>query len=138
MEKILNDYNCAQKTFSSVSELVDLEEEQIYRVASAFGGGMQMGEVCGCVTGALMAIGLKYGSDDPTDEVARNLVSQHAEAYVKAFREKFGTILCRELLGIEEYSAEAKAEARKAGKIEQVCPVLIAFGKEKLAELMND
>lgn len=138
MEKILNDYNCAQKVFSSASEFVDLDEEQIYRVAAGFGGGMQMGEVCGCVTGALMAIGLKYGSDDPTDEVARNLVSQHAEAYVKAFREKFGTILCRELLGIEEYSAEAKAEARKAGRIEQVCPFVIAFGKEKLRELLND
>lgn len=138
MDKILNDYNCCQKTFSSAAEYVDLEEEQILKIASGFGGGMQRGEVCGCVTGALMAIGMKYGSDDPTDEVARGLVKQYSDAYVAAFKEKFGTILCRELLGIEEYTDEAKAAAREAGRIAEVCPGLIEFAKEHLAEIMKN
>ena len=90
MEKILNDFNCCQKTFSSVADLLDLDEETILKIASGFGGGLQHGEVCGCVSGALMAIGLKLGSDDPTDEVARNLVSQTFEKYISDFRAKFG------------------------------------------------
>jgi C_GCAxxG_C_C family probable redox protein len=138
MEKILNDFNCCQKTFSSVADLLDLDEETILKIASGFGGGLQHGEVCGCVSGALMAIGLKLGSDDPTDEVARNLVSQTFEQYITEFREKFGCVRCQELLGLDEYTPEAKNAAREAGRIAEVCPGLIAFAQAKLRELLEN
>ncbi|MBR5113676.1 MAG: C_GCAxxG_C_C family protein [Oscillospiraceae bacterium] len=138
MEKILNDFNCCQKTFSSVADLLDLDEETILKIASGFGGGLQHGEVCGCVSGALMAIGLKLGSDDPTDEVARNLVSQTFEKYISDFRAKFGCVRCQELLGLDEYTPEAKNAAREAGRIAEVCPGLIAYAQQHLRELLED
>ena len=44
-----------------------MECAAIPRIATPFGGGIGgRGEVCGAVTGAVMAIGLKHGREEPS------------------------------------------------------------------------
>ena len=54
-------YNCAQAVIAAVANDVGITEEAAFGFAGGFGGGLRLGEVCGAATGAVMAIGLRYG-----------------------------------------------------------------------------
>ena len=51
-------YNCAQAVVCAFAEETGLDEETCRRMATYFRGGMQMGSVCGAITGGMMALGL--------------------------------------------------------------------------------
>ena len=53
--------------WNGVCEELGLTEEQALKLGGCFGGGMCKGEVCGACTGALMALGLKFGQCDIED-----------------------------------------------------------------------
>ena len=54
-------YVCSQAVFAAFSPKLGLEKNQALKIGACFGSGMRKGEVCGACTGALMALGLKYG-----------------------------------------------------------------------------
>ena len=83
-EEFLKGYDCSQVVLRVFSEELGITEDEANKVAACFGGGMLMGEVCGVVTGALMAIGLKYGHSNP-----ENLMEQKEIMMAKSaeFRE---------------------------------------------------
>ena len=54
--------DCSQVVTGHFAEVCGIDEKSMRKVAACFGGGMQCGETCGAVTGALMVIGMKYGS----------------------------------------------------------------------------
>jgi C_GCAxxG_C_C family probable redox protein len=96
-------YNCCQSTVLAFAEDIGLPDETALRLASAFGGGMgKLREVCGALTGAFMVIGMKKGyiNPDADDQKAEEyaLVQEIAES----FKQKNGSILCRDLIG-EDY-----------------------------------
>lgn len=64
--------DCSQVVFGYGAELLGEDKEKAVKIAAAFGGGMWNGETCGCVTGALMALGLKYGHCKLGDEETKN------------------------------------------------------------------
>ena len=84
--------NCCQAVLGACCEKWKMDPETAYRLGAFFGGGMRRGEVCGALTGALMALGLQYGDEN-------NRKSTKSLEMMKAFREKYGSILCRELVG---------------------------------------
>jgi C_GCAxxG_C_C family probable redox protein len=54
--------NCAQSVFFPLARQLGMDADLAFRIAAPFGGGIShMGEVCGAVSGALMAIGLARG-----------------------------------------------------------------------------
>lgn len=65
---------------------------------------MRRGEVCGAVTGALMALGLEYGDEN-------NRKSTKSLEFMKAFREQYGSLLCKELLARTEKEERAVSGA---------------------------
>ncbi len=65
-------YNCAQAVAVAFCDVTGLEPDFAARMASSFGGGLgRQREVCGAVSGMLMAAGLLYGYDTPGDENAK-------------------------------------------------------------------
>lgn len=56
-------YMCSQAVFAAFSEDFNLSKGHVLKIGACFGSGMRKAEVCGACTGALMAIGLKYGDD---------------------------------------------------------------------------
>lgn len=56
---------CAQQVLAHFADRLNLPEETALRLASAFGAGMGKAEVCGCVSGALMVLGLMHGPSGP-------------------------------------------------------------------------
>ena len=60
-------YYCSQAVLAAFAEELGMTKKQALRVAACFGGGMCKAEVCGACTGALMALGLKYGMCEDGD-----------------------------------------------------------------------
>ncbi len=77
--------NCAQSVLCALGEYTGLDEETAKRVAKCFGQGMRCGEVCGAITGSLMAIGLACPGAD-------------ANAITRTFKEKYEFVRCSDLL----------------------------------------
>ena len=62
VEYFRNKFNCSQSVLTVFSNEYGLSENDCLKMACAFGGGMgRQQQTCGAVTGALMALGLKYG-----------------------------------------------------------------------------
>ena len=101
-ENFLAGYNCAQSVFLAFAEDLGLETDFALRLASSFGGGMgRLREVCGGVSGILMAAGLLYGYSSPDDDEAKAAHYALVQELAKEFRRENGSIICRELLGRE-------------------------------------
>ena len=92
-------YNCAQAVFCAFCDETGLDIDTAARMVSSFGGGMgRLREVCGTVSGALLALGILRGYDDPADPQAKAAHYKLVQEYARRFRERNGTIVCRELL----------------------------------------
>ena len=80
-------YNCAQAVVSVFARDAGYDEDAALRAATYFRGGMQMGSVCGAVTGGLMALGFA-GLDDAaiSNEFIRQVrtIKVHCDAMIRA------------------------------------------------------
>lgn len=93
-------YSCSQAVVVAFCDLTGLTQEQAARFSSSFGGGMgRMRETCGGVTGILMVAGMLYGYHDPEDNEKKAAHYRLVQDLTAKFRQRAGTISCRELLG---------------------------------------
>jgi C_GCAxxG_C_C family probable redox protein len=123
--------NCAQAVFSAFAPGLGLDEKTALMISSPFGGGVaRRGQICGAVTGALMAIGLARGSSTPEKKEATYQLSQE---FLRRFEARHKTILCRELVGYDIGSPEEYAKARESGVFANVCPRVV----REAADLVN-
>ncbi len=91
-------YNCCQSVVSVFARDAGYDEAAAMKAATYFRGGMQIGSVCGAVTGGLMALGLA-GIDE----------AQAANELFRRVREKHdGLIQCKELLKVSAEKGEVK------------------------------
>ena len=122
---------CAQCTLVPWADALGYDEEELMRMAAAFAGGMFRGDTCGAVTGALMAIGLACGDDGQRTE-------EKAAAFQAAFTERFGSTICRELLGYDLSVPGELEKARESGKMTELCPDFVRGASELLCGLLAD
>ncbi len=99
-ELFVNGSNCAQAVVVAFCDVTGLEPEFAARMCSSFGGGMgRMREVCGAVSGMLMVAGLLYGYSDPgPGDVNKKAHYRLVQDLAARFRERAGSIVCREIL----------------------------------------
>ena len=91
--------NCAQSVLGALEEYTHLNPETAKNISEGFGGGLRCGEVCGSVSGAVMALGL--AGEHPTAPLSKELTA--------AFTEEFGCIRCEELL--EKFGGKGNCDA---------------------------
>ncbi len=103
-------FNCSQSVLCSCKEYTGMDEKTLLAVSGGFGGGVRCGEICGAVTGGVMAIGLCNPYNDCTDTQAKEHIAVLTKEFIGKFREKYGCLRCNDL---------------KAG--ECVCNELIAY-----------
>ncbi len=84
-------YNCAQSVLMAMGGATGLDEKTASSVACGFGGGAGCRELCGALSGAIMAVGMKVGAEN------RAQVNAADKEIVTAFREKFGAVRCADL-----------------------------------------
>lgn len=106
-------YNCCQSVFTAYSDLFGMDREQALKLSCPLGGGVgRMREVCGAVSGMSMIAGLVCGNTDPDNQEAKTRNYEIVRQMAEKFKERHQTIICRELLGIQEAEASAAPEAR--------------------------
>ena len=91
-------FNCCQAVVSVFAGDAGYDEAACLKAATYFRGGMQIGSVCGAITGGLMALGLA-GLDDPAaaNEFFRQVRARHE-----------GMIHCKDLLKASAERGEVK------------------------------
>ena len=130
-------FNCSQAVLSAFGEEFGLDPVMAYRVAAAFGGGMgHLGETCGAVTGAFMVIGLKYGMTIADGSQSHREAFSAVQDFVEKFTSRHGSIVCRDLLGVDIKDPNAFREAKKQGIPQKICPKLVQDAAEIVETLI--
>jgi C_GCAxxG_C_C family probable redox protein len=126
-------YNCAQAIFSVYGQSLGVERETCLKITSVFGGGIdRTGNVCGAVTGALMAIGLKYGEKQTMEPLGSHGA---AGEFIEKFRERNGTIICKKLINHDLLTKEDIDHAFKTGALNN-CPRFVKDAAEILEQML--
>ena len=114
-ELFYSGYNCAQSVFCAFCDEMGLELETAARLSSSFGGGVgRLRELCGALSGALMALGFLRGYAGPTDAQAKTAHYARVRELAGQFQAMNGSYLCRELLKDVKTTPGGIPEARTA------------------------
>ena len=105
-----NHHDCSQCVLLSLQEVFNVPGESAFKAATGFAGGMgRTGQVCGSLTGAIMAFGLLWGRDleemmlpDQNERLERLEASEQKTGILiknlqKRFRKEWGGIACDEI-----------------------------------------
>lgn len=83
-----------------------------------------------------MVIGLKYGRTSAGDQEARNTTRQHIQTFVEKFKERHGTIVCRELLGCDISTDKGYDHAVQNHLFDTLCPRFVRDAAEILEDIL--
>lgn len=133
-------FNCSQAVLSAFCKELGLDRETADRIACGFGGGIgHMGETCGAVTGAVMAISLKKGMSVPGSPYKSNqLVYSLINDFISEFRKSNPSIKCYDLLGVDFNDEDAYREARKKGVFFEICPKYVKDAVEIVESMFEN
>ena len=113
VELFRNGCNCSQAVFAAFSDVTGIDEKTSFRMASSFGGGLgRLREVCGAVSGMSLAAGVLWGYDNIED---KSLKTEHyalVAGMAHRFSDIFGSYICRDILGLRDYTYSPVAEDR--------------------------
>ncbi|MBQ6470295.1 MAG: C_GCAxxG_C_C family protein [Lachnospiraceae bacterium] len=130
--------HCSQVVMGQWAEELDLDEETAVRMMAPFGGGAFDGEMCGAVSGALAVIGARYGHYELGDAEGNQRMIAKVKEFKDAFKERFGTLVCRELLGEYDFSKEGDMQrAAESGIFMEKCTGFVGAALEILEEIMD-
>jgi len=123
--------SCSQAIFATYGEFLSsgsLDLKTCMNLASGFGGGIASnGNVCGALTGAVMALGLKYGGS-----MMEEKVFQATNTLFDNFSNRHGSVLCKELIKFDLRAAQDVKEAFEKGAFKN-CPKYV----EDVAEILE-
>ena len=135
---VAGSWNCAQSVLGVFCADLGLDRVAAMKLASGFGAGMgRKQEVCGAVSGAIMAIGLKHGQAREDDKAAKEESYRLSREAMDRFQVEFGSCLCRELLPGLDLATQAGHQRYKAeGWSEKVCQPCVRFAVRVLEEIL--
>ena len=129
-------FNCAQAVLGAFAQDFGVKPGEAHRVATAFGAGIaRSGATCGCVTGALMVLGLKEGMKKHTDGAAKEKTYADAARFMETFKRRHGSTECRKLIGCDLSDPVARREAGEKGLFKSVCAPLVVSAVAILEEM---
>lgn len=117
MQSFLDGYNCSQCMILAFEDVItqysDIDIHTALKIASPFGGGMgRLREVCGSVSGMFMILGYIEGYTEAKDYDGKKKLYEDIQEVAKRYEAANGSIICRELLGLDVKRQEATPEKR--------------------------
>jgi C_GCAxxG_C_C family probable redox protein len=138
VEAFLSGFNCAQSVFSSFAATMGLEEKESLKITSGFGAGIcYKGEICGAVTGAYMALGLKYGRWKSEDTEAKEKTYSLMREFDREFTARNNSIYCKHLLEDDISTPEGWKKIHEAHRFQTHCPRFVKDAAEIAEKLMK-
>lgn len=135
----LSGHNCSQAVVLAFKDEIGMDEETILKVASSFGGGYaRMRQICGTVSGMGIVLGMLYGGDFSVTLGAKAKHYALVQSAANRFKEKNGSIVCAELLGVKNQPVTSTPEARTPEYYKtRPCARLVGDAAEILEEIIN-
>ena len=119
-------YNCCQAVACALSDKLGVDEKTLFVVGEGFGLGFGgMPGVCGALSGATIAAGVKNSCGDLENPNSKAATYKLSKQMVEKFKEKAGSCICKELKGVE------------TGKVLCSCPECIRIGVEVAEEVLG-
>ncbi len=116
---------------------MEIENDVITRIAFCFAGGIgNTGAVCGAVSGAVMAIGLKKERGDTMEESLHTLAV--AQEFRRRFEAEMETINCRELTGTDLRTPEGIEQFMGSDIPQTVCFPAVGAAYRLVVDLLKE
>lgn len=117
-------YNCAESVLLAVAQELGLQTQAVPAAASGFGGGIARHQLlCGAVSGAVLAIGMKLGRKTP--DQPRDPIYNCVDQFLADFATVYGSTNCRNLTGID-FADQAVNSAQRDRVHREVCSPMVA------------
>jgi len=136
-------YNCCQSVALAFSDILEacngMTPGQISSVTGGFGGGFgRLREVCGSVSGMTFVAGALRPTTAEAD--ARKECYSLVQELAGAFRERNGSIVCRELLGMKAGMKDAPLPEARTPEYYRArpCERLVGDAARILSEKLNE
>jgi len=137
-ENFANGFNCAESVLISLADEMGIECSCIPKIATGFGGGFgRHGEICGAITGAVMALGLKYGRSDTKDPEAKEKAYATVDGFLKTFKSRFKNVRCIDLTDCDMLTPEGLQKAKDDNVHKNVCTDLVVFAATEATKLLT-
>ena len=127
--------NCAQSLLLAYQDKTGMDEETCCGVASAFGGGVRCGGICGAITGPVMVLGMLYPHTPENGGEGKAYSAKLTKEFERRFAQQFGYMNCRELLA--EKDLEPTPITKELG-VTSHCGVLIVSAAELLFDMLEE
>jgi C_GCAxxG_C_C family probable redox protein len=123
VEKFLSGYNCAQAVLYSFCDDLHLDKDLALKLACGFGAGMaRRQEICGAITGGIIAIGLKHGRGEGQDRTPTEETYRKVRELMWQFESKLGTCSCRTLLmGCNLNTPQGQQSFKENDYVNKIC-----------------
>ena len=130
-------FNCAQSVLAAFADQTGLTEQQLMDLAGGFGGGTGTGELCGAVSGAVMALGLMTPVDMNDPVASKKRTQALSKEFQKRFVEKFEALRCQDLLQ-KQFAPDERTPAAVAMGITGHCSVMIVTAVEIIEAMLEE
>lgn len=122
-EKFNQGFNCAQSVLFAFAEDLRFDPETALKLACGMGAGMgRKQEICGAVSGGILAIGLKYGKSAEKDKQATQTTYAKTRTLMERFEKAHGSIVCRQLLdGCDLMTEQGQKRFKDEGLLKKTC-----------------
>ena len=122
VENFMGCIHCSQIVVGEMAEKLGVDKDLLMKLAGPLGGGCFHGEACGCVTAAMMSIGLKCGHCKLNDVDTNNKMVGMIHEFEERFIEQYGSLKCVDLSG-HDFSKEGEFDkAFKENVFVEKCP----------------
>lgn len=102
LEKHAQGYNCAQSVSCVFCDLAGIDEKTMFKITEGLGLGMGgMEGTCGAISAAAVLSGFKCSTCDLESPNSKSSSYQASKKCIQKFKEKNGSVICRELKGID-------------------------------------
>ena len=102
-------YNCCQSVFLVFGERYGFDRETACRLSASFGGGVgRLRQICGAVSAMALVCGLETGAVTGADQEGKAYNYENVQKLAARFEEQAGSLICRELLGLDKKEGEKK------------------------------
>ena len=130
-------FNCSQSILAAWAPKYGLPEESALKLAGGLGGGVGcMGKLCGALTGAVLVLGLRYGSADAKDKAGRYDLYRRTRDLMEQFKTQTGSMYCCDLLGFDMSTPEGQAASQQSGAFAE-CPQFVQVAAELLMKTLD-
>ncbi len=138
ISKFMGGYNCAQSVFYAFCEDLGVDQDTSLKMACGFGAGMgRKGEVCGAVTGGIMALGVKYGRGEKEDRAVTDAAYVKVRELMDQFASRNGTCICRQLLnGCDLTTEDGQKYFKENDLLNKSCKPCVQSAVEILETMM--